>query len=324
MYSLIRVFKGIFCSHFRKLCVESNLPKDPQILSNSKDPYEFNLIDSSHASHHHHQNVAVLNSSANRNIVKQKPKVSSITNRTKSKDGVVATSVGSRSPGHSNNTIQTSSGALKRKRSGSATSSPSSVSSGVTTTQIPATIISSLSLNSHTNSPLTAIAIPNVNLSGTTLSHFNANLSTGKYPKNNILKDVGFVVTGIDPSLVNGQYVNIGGTTAQLTSVDEKMLQQTHVITNKNNNPTKIVNNLEALQAIQKNNFIATVPQNAILMEGGAVQHGTTVLAPVTLAAAPSANSVVSLATTISPPQSSPPTASPSPLFRSVSTTIFL
>ncbi|XP_069142238.1 ataxin-7-like protein 1 [Argopecten irradians] len=298
----------------KKLCVESNLPKEPQFLSNSKDPYEFNLIDSGLSGGTQNINTVVNSTVVNKNNVKSKSKASSSSSssRSKAREGSSTNYGGSRSPGHSGSS--TSSGAVKRKRSGSGgpASSPCTTTYNNVISGNTMTINSSITaLNSHTNSsPLTAIAIPSVNLSPATLSHFNANLAGSKNPKNNVLKDFGLVVRSIDPSaIVNGQYV-IGGTTAQI--IDEKMLQQTHIISSGNKgNPAKLVNSLEALQ---KNNLI---PTNAILVDNP-MQPGT-VLTPVSVGSIGSvpSNTVISLANSSMSQAHLSPSTTPSPLFRS-------
>ncbi|XP_060084370.1 ataxin-7-like protein 1 [Ylistrum balloti] len=296
----------------KKLCVESNLPKEPQFLSNSKDPYEFNLIDSAMGGATQHSNTVVNSTIVNKNNVKPKSKPSSSSSsRNKSREGAATNSGGSRSPAHSGTSTPSSTGAVKRKRSGSGgpTSSPCTTYNNVISGS--AMTINSTALNSHTNSsPLTAIAIPSVNLSSATLSHFNANLAGSKNPKNNVLKDFGLVVRSIDPSaIVNGQYV-LGGTTAQI--IDEKMLQQTHIISGGNKgNQAKLVNSLDALQ---KNNLI---PANAILVDSP-MQPGT-VLTPVSVGSIGSvpSNTVISLANSSMSQAHPSPSTTPSPLFRS-------
>lgn len=254
----------------------------------------------------------VLNS-ANKGLAKPKPKSMSGGNRSKSKDS----NTGSRSPGHSSGSNANNS-AVKRKRSGgstgSATSPPSASSVGIPTTSFSTGVST---VNSQTTSnPYHAITIPNVNFS--TLSHFS-NL-TSKQPKNNLIKDLGFVVTGFTDPALNGQFLNL--TSTQVTdftrvhSLDEKTLQNTQFVTGnaKTGYSTKL-HNLQALPALQKNNLIAAVPQNALFMDA-TMQQGT-VLAPVSIATSLS-NPVMSMThTNVSPTQPSPSTT-PSP-FRSVS-----
>ncbi|OWF55726.1 ataxin-7-like protein 1 [Mizuhopecten yessoensis] len=305
----------------KKLCVESNLPKEPQFLSNSKDPYAFNLIDSAMGGGTQQFNAVVNSTVVNKNNVKPKSKPSSScsssssssSSRNKSREGAVSNSGGSRSPAHSGTSTSSSTGAVKRKRSGSGgpASSPCTTYNNVVGGNTMSINSSNTALNSHTNSsPLTAIAIPSVNLSSATLSHFNANLAGSKNPKNNLLKDFGLVVRSIDPSaIVNGQYV-IGGTTAQI--IDEKMLQQTHIISGGNKgNSAKLVNSLEALQ---KNNLI---PANAILVDS-AMQPGT-MLTPVSVGSIGSvpSNTVISLANSSMSQAHPSPSTTPSQLFRS-------
>lgn len=273
-------------SDCRKLCVESNLPKDPQLSGESKDPYDFTAIDPRTQQKHN----PVLNSS-HKSGSKSKSKSSANLNRSKSKDSVP----GSKSPAHTNSAIPASGAGvppLKRKRSGGAltNSSPSSL------TAAAAPVLTTVSLN-NTSTGLTAIAIPSVNLSNATLGHFNANLSAaaaGKNAKNNIYKDLGFVVTNLDSALVNGQYMITNA--HQTQGLDEKSLQQAHVINSKNS--PKILN-LETLQSLQKgpHNLISMPP----LLLDGSMQPMTAVLTPVSLTTTLS-NQIVSVGnTTLTP-----------------------
>ncbi|XP_022333263.2 uncharacterized protein LOC111130463 [Crassostrea virginica] len=270
----------------KKLCVESNLPKDPQLSGESKDPYDFTAIDPRTQQKHN----PVLNSS-HKSGSKSKSKSSANLNRSKSKDSVP----GSKSPAHTNSAIPASGAGvppLKRKRSGGAltNSSPSSL------TAAAAPVLTTVSLN-NTSTGLTAIAIPSVNLSNATLGHFNANLSAaagGKNAKNNIYKDLGFVVTNLDSALVNGQYMITNA--HQTQGLDEKSLQQAHVINSKNS--PKILN-LETLQSLQKgpHNLISMPP----LLLDGSMQPMTAVLTPVSLTTTLS-NQIVSVGnTTLTP-----------------------
>ncbi|XP_062579332.1 ataxin-7-like protein 2 [Saccostrea cucullata] len=268
----------------KKLCVESNLPKEPQLLGNSKDPYDFTAIDPRTLQ----KQGPVLNSS-HKSGSKSKSKSSNM-NRNKSKDSIP----GSKSPAQTNSAIPAASAGvppLKRKRSGGAptNSSPSSL------TAAAAPVLTTVSIN-NTSSGLTAIAIPSVNLSNATLGHFNANLSAagGKNAKNNVYKDVGFVVTNLDSALVNGQYMITNAHQSQ--TLDEKSLQQAHVINSKNS--PKILN-LETLQGLQKgpHNLISMPP---LLLDGSTcMQPVTAVLTPVSLTTT-LGNQIVSVGSTTS------------------------
>ncbi|XP_071123525.1 serine-rich adhesin for platelets-like [Mytilus edulis] len=282
----------------KKRCVESNLPKDTQGSMNAKDPYDFQTtlpVDASGFPQVQHFNT-VLNTTDN-SSAKHKSRSSSGSKHNKQKDNS-----GSRSPGHATNSaiINAIGNSAKRKRSSSgiltsAASLPNSVqtvSSNSTMHTVSApTFMGNITINSQTNTPL--IAIPNVNLSSTTLSHLN----NSKQPKNNqLFKDIGLVLTGLDGSIVNGQYLNL---TAAPQTIDDKMLQQ-HNIVNKN----KIMN-LEQFKNLQKSNLI---PVTQFFVDGGGVP-GSTVLAPVTFA--PMSNSsVVSIASNVSQPQTTPMLAS--------------
>lgn len=267
--------------------MESNLPKDPQLLGDSKDPYDFTAID---PRTQQRQNP-VLNSS-HKSGSKSKSKSSSNLNRSKSKDSLP----GSKSPAQINSAIPASSAGvppLKRKRSGGAltNSSPSSLPAAA------APVFTTVSIN-NTSTGLTAIAIPSVNLSNATLGHFNANLSAasagggGKNAKNNVYKDLGFVVTNLDSALMNGQYMITNA--HQTQSLDEKSLQQAHVINSKNS--PKILN-LETLQGLQKgpHNLISMPP----LLLDGSMQPVTAVLTPVSLTTTLS-NQIVSVGSSTS------------------------
>ena len=278
--------------------MESNLPKDTQVNMNSKDPYDFQTLDTSGINQVQHFNTVLnpIDSSSAKH--KSRPSGGS---KHKQKD-----SAGSKSPAHATNSaiINAIGNSAKRRRSGGSVSTTSAtlptnlrnVSSNSTMQTVCApTVMGNITLNSQTNTPL--IAIPNVNLSSTTLSHISANLNSAKQPKNNIFKDFGLVLTGLDGSLMNGQYLNI---TAAPQPVDDKSIQQTHII-NKNN---KIVN-LDQLKTITKSNLI---PVTQFFVDGG-VQQGTTVLAPVSLTSM-SNSSVVTIASNVSQPQTNPILAS--------------
>ncbi|XP_048741891.2 ataxin-7-like protein 1 isoform X2 [Ostrea edulis] len=266
----------------KKLCVESNLPNEPQVVGNL-DPYDFTAVDP-----RLQQKQNPLLNSSHKAGSKSKSKSSSNPNRSKSKDSLP----GSRSPAQTNSAIPAASAGvppLKRKRSGGAltNSSPSSL------TAAAAPVLTTVSIN-NTSAGLAAIAIPSVNLSNATIGHFNANLSAtgGKNTKNNVYKDVGFVVTNLDSALVNGQYMITNA--HQTQSLDDKSLQQAHVINTKNS--PKILN-LETIPGLQKgsHNLISMQP----LLLDGSMQPVTAVLTPVSLATTPS-NQIVSVGNTTS------------------------
>ncbi|KAK3102677.1 hypothetical protein FSP39_013080 [Pinctada imbricata] len=291
----------------KKLCVESNLPKDP-FSSTSKDPYDFTSLESGHTAKHF---KPVLNSNHKPNV-KPKSKPSSSSGRTKSKDG----QPGSKSPAqttasntvggiNSNPTLTTPQG-VKRKRNsaGGLGSSPNTYTPAIQ--QQTFNVISSISVtnvNSHNNNnALTAIAIPSVNLNTTALGQLGANLTQSKSQKNTMYKDPCFVVN-LDSSTLNGQYINITNSAANAQRIDNKTFQQTHVIASTDKNNPKILN-LDKFPALQKNNVIAMPP---FIVEG--LQSGTAVLAPVSLATTLN-NPIVAMTTntSVSPSQPSPNT----------------
>ena len=303
----------------RKLCVESNLPKEPQLVTNSKDPYEFNMVDTTSGSSH--SSNSVINST-NKGAVKPKSK-SSASKSSKPKDS------GTKSPGLLSSTAGSS--VAKRKRSSSivpqvghtlaATSNPSCGS-------LPNNNVMNM-LYSHNNT--VAFSYPNVNLSSTTLNHFNTTLSTGK--QTSPYKDLGFVVTGFDNRnyLVNGQYMNnacMSDTVmAQLPTQEERCsssagsgsVKRSHNGSVKSscagNKTTSVLDSSSSSssQSVSSNSLFASMPRNTTMyMDAGSV------LASVTLGAT-SNSTVVSLSNSAQSPTQPSPSATPSPHHRSVS-----
>ena len=143
------------------------------------------------------------------------------------------------------------------------------------------------SVNSHTaTTPLTAITIPNINLANAATLGLSATLPTSKQQgqKGSMVKDLSFVLTGIDP-LVNGQYLNITGTqlaelaAAQAVSAtaEDKNIKRSRLASTKHGGH-KISGTLETLRALQGSSVLTAVPQNAVLVDGNL--QGA-VLAPV-------------------------------------------
>lgn len=300
----------------KKLCVESNLPKEPQLVTNSKDPYEFNMVDTTSGSSH--SSNSVINST-NKGAVKPKSK-SSASKSSKPKDS------GTKSPGLLSSAA--GSNVAKRKRSSSivqqvghtlaATSNPScsNVANNVMNM-----------LYSHNNA--LAFTYPNVNLSSTTLNHFNANLPTRKQPSS--YKELGFVVTGFDNRnyLVNGQYVNNAcmpdTVMAQLPTQEERCsssggsgsVKRSHNGSVKSScagsKTTSVLDSSSSSssQSVSSNSLFASVPRNTTMyMDAGSV------LASVTLGAT-SNSTVVSLSNSAQSPTQPSPSATPSPHHRS-------
>ncbi|CAG5119278.1 unnamed protein product [Candidula unifasciata] len=277
----------------KKLCVESNLPQECQVLSTSQDPYEFNMVDTSQGAA-----FALSNSLINATKTTTKPKSKLPTSPVSASapeppslcisSGAVATPLSlstssfstlcvapvvvssapsasfalnwpvksreiltSRSPSAYPSPVLSSAPVTnpgKRKRSGSNTGSsnhlmavasgngalpltpaisvsvsPANIAPGTVQQTSLTGIMTPTSLNSHHTGNL--IAIPSVSL-----GQLNAaTLGTAKFTtaasgtsttsaiKNNIFKDFNLVLTGVDPSLMNGQYVNITG--AQLAEL---------------------------------------------------------------------------------------------------------
>ena len=322
-----------FFFYSRKLCVESKLPKEPHIATNSKDPYDFNLMDTSGVTYAS-INSGVVNSS--HKIVAMKPK-SKISTSTCAGNKSPKATLGSKSPGTTNmSSVCGSVNPIKRKRSGSGQGvvNATSLNTTVASASQLSNIFGNIATIANTNSPITAIAIPN--FGGTTLGHFNATLTSNKQiqvPKNNIIKDFNLVLTGIDPSMINGQVMNI--TTAQLadfaaqaqlvgrvSSADDKSAKRSRIIgANSKHSPTTAklsTTNLDTFKTLQSNSVI--VPQNAVLVDNSLQGHVLT--GPVSLATS-GGSTIVSLGNaTVTPPQASP-SSTPSPMFRTVSV-IFL
>ncbi|BFZ08132.1 hypothetical protein BsWGS_11171 [Bradybaena similaris] len=172
----------------------------------------------------------------------------------------------------------------KRKRSGSSTSSsnhlvavasgngalpvtpsitvsvsPASIAPGTVQQTSLAGIITPTSINSHQTGSL--IAFPSVSLTSAGLGHLSAaTLGTAKLTtatsgttpaaaiKNNIFKDFNLVLTGVDPSLVNGQYVNItGAQLAELAANQGQTLFLNSLSTSSANSSTHAVGNATSL-----------------------------------------------------------------------------
>ncbi|KAK6176383.1 hypothetical protein SNE40_014681 [Patella caerulea] len=239
----------------KKLCVESNLPKDSHIVTNAVDPYEF--MDAGASANMN----ALFNSSIRTGSMKQKSK--STSNRT------LKQNVGSRSPGSSNMSSSATSGVnpAKRKRSGSGQGSVitfSSPSVSQSQSQTITNVISSLPLNTNcTNSPIATIAIPSMNITGTTIGQFNTAGKTNQMQlqKNNVLgKDgqVNFVLTNLDPLARNG-CVNISNTQlGQVYMTDDKNAKKSRTSIAGNKNSGKIVNTIEGLKNFPKSVFLAS------------------------------------------------------------------
>ncbi|XP_046372165.1 ataxin-7-like protein 1 isoform X1 [Haliotis rufescens] len=295
----------------KKLCVESNLPKEPLLVTNSKDPYEFNMDDVSGGSHNF---IGMINS-ANKSASKPKSKSSSSSavssssssNRTSKSP---RDSAGSRSPGSSSGSVVNANPAKRKRSSGSQGGSGglSSVTASINPNPAISNVIGTMAaLNTHTN-PITAIAIPN--LGGATIGHFNPTLTNkqNQVPKNNInIKDFNLVLTGIDS--LNGQYIASAQladlTTHQqvVTTDDKNTVRRSRTISGnaKTTSGAKLTNNLDTLKTLHNNSVIMS--QNAVLVDGlqGAV------LAPVNLTTLGNSSMATS--------QASPSTA-PSPMFR--------
>lgn len=261
---------------------------------NCRDPYDFQSLDAGSIPQVQHF-TPVLNQVDN--LGSKNKSRSSSGGKHKQKDS------GSKSPSSATNSaiLNAIGNSAKRRRSGTGATAcaGSALTSGLRTVTSNSTmqtvgapaVMGNITINSQGSTPL--IAIPNVNLSSTTLSHISANLNNTKQPKNSAIikdiKDIGLVLTGLDGSIVNGQYLNI---TAAPQPVDDKLLQP-HLV-GKNN---KIVN-LDQLKTLPKN----LIPVNQLLIDGG-VQSGTTVLAPVTLAPISNSSNIV---TNVSQSQTTP------------------
>ena len=314
---------------YRKLCVESNLPREAESQLNAKDPYEFNLMDGSKAAHGIpvQRLNTVIASVPNKLIVKQKPlnkQTSSLSlsmNKPKpTREGTSGT-ISASLP--STPVLSTGSSSAKKRRSsgsgattGAITNTTGLISSiGTPTVTSPSFIgtVGTVNVNSSIgNNPPFAIAIPSV--------------ISAKQAKNN----VGFVVAGIPhDAILNGQCVNIASgpisdlNAGQVTLEDKS--GQAHVINTNKATPTKYINSInsiEAIRAIHKNNLITSLPPNTLLVEGG-LQPGT-VLAPVSMTTPAVTNPVATGGHTAFSPHQQSPSTTPSPHVRSVSMIIQL
>lgn len=303
--------------------MESKLPKEPQLSTNSMDPYEFNIVDmnaSNLASHN-----AMMNSVHKPAVNKPKNKPpNSRTSKTKSDS--TSPRLG-QSGASNNNPSPTGSGAgIKRKRSSSGASSPGSASSNVTSVSLQNTMIGGLSLATANTSPIIAPCVPNVNL-GSNIGRISASVATskaGQVTKNNIIKDgsgINLLVTNMDQSVVNGQYVNITGNMLEMASnqvgiaMDDKgggsKRNRSGGGNPKQNSSRQIASNVEGLCSIS-NNVMANLGQKTIILDKSILS-----VSPFqTSSVVPIANSAMS------PPQASP-SATASPFFRSVSDICF-
>lgn len=284
---------------FRKLCVESNLPKESQVLNSSQDPYNFNIVDANGVATF---SISPSLVSSSKPSIKPKTKLpaspiassanphtlnlpsataaASLSFSASSLTSLYATpaTVSSVSPSElglsgpvkywenvaSRSPLATTPPAIssvpvtnpgKRKRSGSSGGSSSQQLAAITssngaspvspTVTVPMTLGEAASgtsqqtslpsavtpANLHRHQSGSLIAIPGVTLANANLGQLSgASLGTAKitasssgaslgaaHKNNNIFKDFNLLLTGIDPSLVNGQYVNITG--AQLTEL---------------------------------------------------------------------------------------------------------
>ncbi|XP_025106270.1 ataxin-7-like protein 1 isoform X1 [Pomacea canaliculata] len=382
----------------KKLCVESNLPKEPQMPSNSKDPYEFTMVDTTLGAQQC-QNMsfsigsAPICTSPSKPLLKHKAKavtspglgfpVTSVTVSTSQ----IPTAITMPSftaamlkpskaqdplPGHRSSGVSTGSLSLsqtfhcqpaKRKRSGSnqggvspAHSSgsstiqtqghglglalPTGTSTGLTSVQQQppqtAVLASVGTVNSHTAStPLTAITIPSVNLANAATLGLSATLPTckqqhGTGQKTSIIKDLNFVLTSLDPSLVNGQYVNITGAqlaelaAAQAVSAtaEDKNIKRSRLASTKHLGQKVTSTTLEALRTLQGSSVLTTVPPNAVLVDGslqGAVLTPVSSLSNAVGSSSSNSAFVTLAASTVTASQSSTSiTVTPTTIFRTV------
>lgn len=291
----------MFC---RKLCVEADLPHDGELTNN--DPYDFLDSGRNHLGQQHIiQGPGLITSAApNKVVAKPKTKVGGLVsgvipgNKTL-KDAITFATKAAVCATVTPNLFTASSSAKKRRGSGCGTLGVTSSVGATLVTAAPNILanVGAISQTSGANQHQFAIAIPSVNISGAALSQLGASLVASgnlKHAKNNVIKDMGFYVTGIpQEALLNGQIVNI--TNSQLTTTDisanqmqpvsqddgNKTPQQVNVITNSKHLPhqSKFVNsitNLDAIRALQagKSSLITNLPPNAVLLDGN-LQPGT-------------------------------------------------
>ena len=228
--------------------MESKLPQDSHMVTDSKDPYEFNFVDSSSSSASHASSHSLTTSWSTNKLLGgstgSKPKIKQISRTIKPKEpsgskSPVGAGLTVGIPGKLPNALHTNSSNLKRKRSGSSPSPSSNSGVGGIVTQ-PVTNVP-IAVN-NANNPI-SIAIPtgiNLNLTGAALNNINATLTTPvsqqqtlqQQPvianaKNNIIKDFSIVVTNIDHNVMNGQIISIPSvgladmTQLQLTNITD-------------------------------------------------------------------------------------------------------
>ena len=291
----------------RKRCLESRLPRDLTHMADSKDPYEFNVVDSQ--------------AMANSKQAKAKPKPLTTNKMSKPRD-----ISGLRSPTGlfpSVNRLQSptlnSMNASKRKRSGTAT---------LSAVGGPPTINISSNLSSASANPI-SIAIPgsislNVTLTSSTLSNLNATIAASKQAQlqnqnrtsSNVLKDLSIVVTNIDTNIMNGHLVSIPGSTL----VDGTQLQLNN-LPNAQPDKTKLHKKGSKSKKLHNQDVhskVTTSLTNTMGIVNSLGQQQTAILASPFMLNTGGHHVVVTNNTVTSSATNSPPSAAPSPI-RSVS-----
>jgi len=286
----------------------------------SSDPYEFNFDSGRNIGQHLVQGPSLITSVAPNKVIssKQKLKSASVCQAfvgaiPKIKDTIAMSksfTTANFATGLTQQSV-TAAAAKKRRSSGSAGAYTGTVQSSIGATLVTGTpsILGNVgTLTSVAGQHQFAIAIPSVNISGAALTQISASLVAGgniKHAKNNVIKDMGFYVTGLPPELLNGQIVNI--TNSQLAQADiqntnpnhlqsishhddsaniaAKTVQQVSVIANNKTlaHPPKFMD-IRTLQ-LGKGGLITNLPPNAVLLDSSNLQPGT-VLQPVSLTSA--------------------------------------
>lgn len=279
------------------------MPHDGELTNN--DPYDFLDSGRNHLGQQHIiQGPGLITSVApNKVVAKPKTKVGGIVgglisgSKTTLKEAIAFSTKAAVCATVTPN-LFTASSAKKRRGSGCGGAIGVASTVGATLVTAAPNILASvgaISQASGANQHQFAIAIPSVNISGAALSQLGASLVASgnlKHAKNNVIKDMGFYVTGIpQEALLNGQIVNI--TNSQLTTTDisanqmqpvsqedgNKTPQQINVIANSKNLPhqSKFVNSItsiDTIRALQGKSSLINLPPNTVLLDGN-LQPGT-------------------------------------------------
>lgn len=333
------------------------------MTSNSKDPYEFTMVDNSSGGLHR-QNINLTTTVTNianvpsKQLLKHKGKspsslslgmptvtipattspiqtslgitslAAALLKPTKPRDSLSGIKSPSTSPGTLSLPQSLSGQPVKRKRSGSGQGSISlthstihakgltgmgaSAAGGIGLTGLeqgriphqqqsqtavlaPVTCINSSAMST----PLTTITIPS--LASAASLGINASLPSKQQPvqgQKGIAKDVNFLLTSFDSTLMNGQYVNITG--AQLAELaaaqavnataEDKNIKRNRLASVKHSGHKL---SIETLRTLQSSSVLTAVPPNTVLVDGSL--QG--ILTPVTSLSGSNSSTFVALTT---------------------------